>query len=125
MAVVHEPDDMYYDKEGNVHTHSSQHMLSMQKGKKELIIEFRCRIDLDSIDQKIAMKINMGANVNAINRTTFRKLFPNITLQPSYWKTLTQVTSNLWVSLRLPYTGRANATESTLKSWTPPLHQTC
>ena len=58
-------------------------MLSMQKGKNELIIEFGCGTDLDSMDQKIAMKIDMGADVNAINRTTFKKLFPNTELQPS------------------------------------------
>ena len=58
-------------------------MLSMQKGKNELIIEFGCRIDLDSMDQKITMKIDTGADVNAINRTTFKKLFPNTKLQPS------------------------------------------
>ena len=58
-------------------------MLSMQKGKNELIIEFGCGTDLDSMDQKIAMKINTGADMNAINRTTFKKLFPNTKLQPS------------------------------------------
>ena len=74
---------MYYDEDGNVQTCSSQYMLSMQKGKNELIIEFGCGTDLDSMDQKIAMKINTGADVNAINRTTFKKLFPNTKLQPS------------------------------------------
>ena len=58
-------------------------MLSMQKGKNELIIEFGCGTDLDSMDQKIAMKIDTGADVNAINRTMFKKLFPNTKLQPS------------------------------------------
>ena len=58
-------------------------MLSTQKGKKELIIEFGCGTDLDNMDQKIALKIDTGADVNAINKTTFRKLFPNTTLQPS------------------------------------------
>ena len=58
-------------------------MLSTVKGKNELIIEFGCRTDLDSMDQKIAMKIDTGADVNAINRTTFKNLFPNTKLQPS------------------------------------------
>ena len=82
IAGAHEPEDMYYDEDGNVRTHSSQYMLSMQKGKNELIIEFGCGTDLDSMDQKIAMKIDTGADVNAINRTTFKKLFPNTELQP-------------------------------------------
>ena len=83
IAGAHKPEDMYCDEDGNVRTHSSQYMLSMQKGKNELIIEFGCGTDLDSMDQKITMKINMGADVNAINRTTFKKLFPNTKLQPS------------------------------------------
>ena len=58
-------------------------MLSMQKAKHELIIEFGCGTDLDSMDQKIAMKIDTGADVNAINKTTFKKLFLNTKLQPS------------------------------------------
>ena len=83
IAGAHKPEDMYYDEDGNVRTRSSQYMLSMQKGKNELIIEFGCGTDLDSMDQKITMKIDMGADVNTINRTTFKKLFPNIKLQPS------------------------------------------
>ena len=83
IAGAHEPEDMYYDEDGNVRTRSSQYMLSTQKGKNELIIEFGCGTDLDSVDQKIAMKIDTGADVNAINRTTFKKLFPNTKLQPS------------------------------------------
>ena len=82
-AGAHEPEDMYYDEDGNVRTRSSQYMLSTQKGKNELIIEFGCETDLDSMDQKITMMIDTGADVNAINRTTFKKLFPNTKLQPS------------------------------------------
>ena len=83
IAGAHELADMYYDEDGNVQTRSSQYMLSTQKGKHELIIEFGCGTDLDSMDQKIAMKIDTGADVNAINKTTFKKLFPNTKLQPS------------------------------------------
>ena len=83
IAGAHEPEDMYYDKDGNVQTCSSQYMLSMQKGKNELIIEFGCRTGLDSMDQKIAMKIDTGADVKTINRAMFKKLFPNTKIQPS------------------------------------------
>ena len=83
IAGAHEPEDMYYDEDGNVQTHSSQYMLFTQKGKNELIIEFGCRTDLDSMDQKVTMKIDMGADINAINRTTFKKFFPDTKLQPS------------------------------------------
>ena len=48
-------------------------MLSTQKDKHGLIIKFGCGTDLDSMDQKIAMKIDTGADVNAINKTTFKK----------------------------------------------------
>ena len=41
IAGAHEPEDMYYNEDGNVRTHSSQYMLSTQKGKNELIIENR------------------------------------------------------------------------------------
>ena len=83
IAGAHEPEDMYYDKDDNVRTCSSQYMLSTQKGKNELIIQFGCGTDLDSMDQKIAMRIDTGGDVNTINRTTFKKLFPNTKLQPS------------------------------------------
>ena len=83
IAGAHELADMYYDEDGKIRTCSSQYMLSMQKGKNELIIKFGCGTDLDSMDQKIAMKIDTGADVNAINKTTFKKLFPNTKLQPS------------------------------------------
>ena len=126
IAGAHEPADMYYDEDGNVQTCSSQYMLSTQKGKHELIIEFGCGTDLDSMDQKIAMKINTGADVNAINKTTFKKLFPNTKLQPS-----TVILENFDSSYIQPMgyglscTGRASDTGSTSKSWTPTLHQTC
>ena len=58
-------------------------MLSTQKGKNELIIKFGCGTDLDSMDQQITMKIDTGADMNAINRTMFKKLFPNTKLQSS------------------------------------------
>ena len=37
----------------------------------------------NSIDRKLQMKIDIGSDVNAINRKTFQKLFPNITLKPA------------------------------------------
>ena len=40
FATAHDQDEMYYDEEGNVKHKSSQHMLSTQKGKQELVIKF-------------------------------------------------------------------------------------
>ena len=48
--------------------------------KKALVIEFRCGQNLDSMDKKITMKIDMGTDVNAINRKNF---FLDVQLQPS------------------------------------------
>ena len=83
IATAHDQEEMYYDKEGNVKHKSSQHMLSTQKGKQELVIEFRCSKNLDSMDKKITMKIDTGADVNAINRKMFKTLFPDVQLQQS------------------------------------------
>ena len=58
-------------------------MLSTTKGKQELVIKFGCGKNLDSMDKKITMKIDTGADVNAINRKTFKTLFPDVQLQPS------------------------------------------
>ena len=83
VATAHEQDDLYYNEEGNVKHKSSQHMLSTTKGKQELVIEFGCGKNLDSMDKKITMKIDTGADVNAINKKTFKTLFPDVQLQPS------------------------------------------
>ena len=47
------------------------------------MIEFGCGEDIHSIDQKITLKVDTGADVNAINKTTFQRLFPNKKLNPS------------------------------------------
>ena len=58
-------------------------MLSTTKGKQELVIEFGYGKNLDSMDKKITMKIDTGADVNAINRKMFKILFLDVQLQPS------------------------------------------
>ena len=75
----------FYDKEGNRVTVSSQHMLSMKHSKpqQELLVQFGIGKDFHSIDKKVTLKLDTGADVNAFNRTTFRKLFPDMALQPS------------------------------------------
>ena len=39
--------------------------------------------DFHSIDKKVTLKLDTGADVNVFNRTTFQKLFPDVVLQPS------------------------------------------
>ena len=60
-------------------------MLSMKHSKpqQELLIQFGIGKDFHFIDKKVTLKLDTGADVNAFNRTTFRKLFPDVVLQPS------------------------------------------
>ena len=64
---------------------AGQHMLSMKHSKpqQELLIQFSIGKDFHSIDKKVTLKLDTGADVNAFNQTTFRKLFPDVVLQPS------------------------------------------
>ena len=75
----------FYDEEGNRATVSSQHMPSMKHSKpqQELLVQFGIGKDFHSIDKKVTLKLDTGADVNAFNQTTFQKLFPDVVLQPS------------------------------------------
>ena len=75
----------FYDEEGNRATVSSQHMPSMKHSKpqQELLVQFGIGKDFYSIDKKVTLKLDTGADVNAFNQTTFQKLFPDVVLQPS------------------------------------------
>ena len=85
MHITGIAEQEFYDEEGNRVTVSSQHMLSMKHSKpqQELLIQFGIRKDFHSIDKKVTLKLDTGADVNAFNRTTFQKLFPDVALQPS------------------------------------------
>ena len=85
MHITGVAEQEFYDEEGNRVTVSSQHMLSMKHSKpqQELLIQFGIGKDFHSIDNKVTLKLDTGADVNAFNRTTFQKLFPDVELQPS------------------------------------------
>ena len=85
MHITGIAEQEFYDEEGNRVTVSSQHMLSMKHSKpqQELLIQFGIGKDFHSIDKKVTLKLDTGADVNAFNWTTFRKLFPDVVLQPS------------------------------------------
>ena len=85
MHITGIAEQEFYDEEGNRVTVSSQHMLSMKHSKpqQELLIQFGIGKDFHSIDKKVTLKLDTGADVNALNRTTFQKLFPDVVLQPS------------------------------------------
>ena len=85
MHITGIAEQEFYDEEGNRVTVSSQHMLSMKhsKSQQELLIQFGIGKDFHSIDKKVTLKLDTGADVNAFNRTTFQKLFPDVELQLS------------------------------------------
>ena len=85
MRITGIAEQEFYDEEGNRVTVSSQHILSMKHSKpqQELLIQFGIGKDFHSIDKKVTLKLDTGADVNAFNRTTFQKLFPDSELQPS------------------------------------------
>ena len=76
----------YYDEIGNL-VPASMNMLSVSNSKmdpsKDLVIKFGVGMQHNSIDSKIKLKIDTGADVNALNMKTFQKLFPNVQLKPS------------------------------------------
>ena len=85
MHITGIAEQEFYDEEGNRVTISSQHMLSMKHSKpqQELLVQFGIGKDLHSIDKKVTLKLDTGADVNAFNQTTFQKLFPDMALQLS------------------------------------------
>ena len=60
-------------------------MLSIKHSRpqQELLIQFGIGKYFHSIDKKVTLKLDTGADVNVFNRTTFRKLFPDMALQLS------------------------------------------
>ena len=60
-------------------------MLSVKnpKPQQELLVQFGIGKDFHSIDQKVTLKLDTGADVNAFNKKTFYELFPDVQLQPS------------------------------------------
>ena len=85
MHITGIAEQEFYDEEGNRVTVSSQHMLSMKhpKPQQELLIQFGIRKDFHSINKKVTLKLDTGADVNAFDRATFQKLFPDVELQLS------------------------------------------
>ena len=70
----------YFNERGEDLTLVPDHMLSSKVNpSKALIIEFGCGIRHDSIDKKLPLNLDTGSDVNAINRKTFQRLFPNVT----------------------------------------------
>ena len=74
----------YFNEGGQGLSVAEMNMLSSKiNPSKALIIEFGCGMKPTSIDRKLPLKLDTGSDVNAINRNTFQKLFPNAKLTPS------------------------------------------
>ena len=82
----------FYDEGGNPKVKKQMHMLSTTKKtstprhinpQKDLLIEFGISKHVHTINDKVILKVDTGADVNALNRKTFYRLFPEVQLQAS------------------------------------------
>ena len=73
----------FFNEAGVGMTLSEINMLSKINPSQALVIEFGCGMKATSIDRKLPLKLDTGSDVNAINRKTFQKLFPDAKLTPS------------------------------------------
>ena len=82
----------FYDEDGNPKVEKQMHMLSTTKKnstpqhinpQKDLLIEFGISKHIHTINDKVILKVETGADVNALNRKTFYRLFPEVQLQAS------------------------------------------
>ena len=69
----------YWDEDGKLYR--EVHILSAPS-KEDLLIQFDIGKEINSVNSKVILKIDTGANMNALNRT-FKSLFPQVQLQPS------------------------------------------
>ena len=74
----------YFNESGIGLSVAEMNMLSSKiNPSKALIIEFGCGMKATSIDRKLPLKLDTGSDVNSINRKSFQRLFPNVTLNGS------------------------------------------
>ena len=58
-------------------------VLSGISSSKPIMIEFGCGLTPLSIDRKLPLQVDTGADANAINKKTFDQLFPEVELEDS------------------------------------------
>ena len=81
----------FYDEDGNPRVEKQMFMLSITRNsnprrmnpQKDLLIEFGIGRRVHTIHNKVILKVDTGADVNALNRKTFHRLFPDVQLQTS------------------------------------------
>ena len=73
----------FFNEAGVGMTLAEVNMLAKINPSQALVIEFGCGMKGTSIDRKLPLKLDTRSDVNAINRKTFQKLFPDAKLTPS------------------------------------------
>ena len=75
----------FFDEQGLVKEYQPKVMnvLSGTSSDKPIMIEFGCGLTPLSIDRKLTLQVDTGADANAINKKTFDQLFPEVELEES------------------------------------------
>ena len=79
------PEADFFDEQGLLKEYQPKVMnvLSGTSSSKPMMIEFGCGLTPLSIDRKLPLLIDTGADANAINKETFDQLFPEVKLEES------------------------------------------
>ena len=75
----------FFDEQGLLKEYQPKVMnvLSGISSDKPIMIEFGCGLTPLSIDRKLTLQLDTGADANAINKKTFDQLFPEVELEES------------------------------------------
>ena len=75
----------FFDEQGLLKEYQPKNMnvLSGTSNDKPIMIEFGCGLSPLSIDRKLTLQVDTGADANAINKKTFDQLFPEVDLEKS------------------------------------------
>ena len=79
------PEADFFDEQGLLKEYQPKNMnvLSGTSNDKPIMIEFGCGLSPLSIDRKLTLQVDTGADANAINKKTFDQLFPEVELEKS------------------------------------------
>ena len=75
----------FFDEKGLLKDYQpkSMYVLSGTSDDKPIMIEFGCGLTPLSIDRKLTLQADTGADANAINKKTFNEVFPDVELEES------------------------------------------
>ena len=79
------PEADFFDEQGLLKEYQPKVMnvLSGSSSSKPIVIEFGCGLTPLSIDRKLPLQVDTGADANAINKKNFDLLFPEVRLEES------------------------------------------